>query len=94
MTNQHKQHIRTMRADGISVSEIARTIGLPRTTVQSFVCKEKTVASRKKSMQRDTCKNCGESIRVLEGHRPREFCSDYCRLRHWRSQRNRKGLCV
>jgi len=85
MTNQHKQRIQKMYDAGMSVSKIADTLGIPRSTVQSFLKKLKTEDDC------NACKNCGEAILITAGHRPRQFCSDYCRLRFWRSQRKHTG---
>lgn len=89
MTDIEKSKILKLRKDGLKPADIAEKLKLPRTTVQSFLSRNRTSAPRPvKTRSANKCKHCGMGINVVQGHRAREFCSDYCRLRYWRSQRN------
>lgn len=88
MTNNQKESILKMRLSGMSASQISDKVGLPRTTVTSYIAR----VQKEISPDQPACKHCGKPITVKKGYRQRLFCSDYCRLRHWRKKQNHEGV--
>lgn len=39
----------------------------------------------------DKCKNCGVEIIRNTGRRPKEFCSDSCRVKFWQKNKKKKS---
>ena len=67
--------------DKRAYSEIARTIGLPETTVKSY-CYRNPVTNPQPIPTGTVCPQCGKPI-VSGKFRPRRFCSDACRNKYW-----------
>lgn len=92
MTEFEKLKIAELYAVGNGYKKIAATLGLPHSTVKSFIKRQgKSMAETLAT----TCLNCGTPIVQLP-HRPlRKFCSDKCRSRWWCEHRdwlNRKAI--
>ena len=73
-----KEQVIKLRDKGLSFGEIAKELGISRSTVSS-------ICQRKKEKQQQGCKNCGVLLKQTSGHRQRIFCSDRCRKAYWRS---------
>lgn len=92
MTIEQQQRITRLRANGVSFSKIADMTGIPASTVKSFCARRSdhtqcpTVAPRG-----TTCNHCGRELLSSGGHRKREYCSDACRLKHWRAEKREEG---
>jgi len=84
MTDYQKTKILALRQGGANASQIAVKVGVPRTTIQSFLSR----AHIELDKENRRCKRCGEAFTVIPGHRPREFCSDNCRIQYWRKHRH------
>ena len=81
MTKEQKRLIDQYRQSGMKYSEIARTIGLPETTVKSY-CYRNPVTNPQPIPTGTVCPQCGKPI-VSGKFRPRRFCSDACRNKYW-----------
>ena len=81
MTENQKRLIDQYRQSGMKYSEIARTIGLPETTVKSY-CYRNPVTSPQPVPTGPVCPQCGKPI-TSGKFRPRRFCSDACRNKYW-----------
>lgn len=79
MTSQQKEQIAAMRRKGCTYAKIAEAAGLSINTVKSFCLRNPLT-----DINTELCKNCGAQISVLEHRRPRQFCSDKCRVAYWR----------
>ena len=81
MTLEQKHLIDQYRQSGMKYSEIARTIGLPETTVKSY-CYRNPISVPAPKSNEPICPQCGKPI-VSGKYRPRRFCSDACRNKYW-----------
>ena len=76
-TQAKKEQVINLRESGLSFGEIAKELGVSRSTVSS-ICKR---ASERTEYR---CKKCGVLLKQTNGHRKRVFCSDKCRKDWWR----------
>jgi len=93
MTDNHRDKIRRMRADGSSYSTIAAFLGISENTVKSF-CRRNglgsTVAKPMEMPEDDNhCKNCGKHVVQVPKQKPKKFCSQECRLIWWNANRDK-----
>lgn len=79
MTNHQKDRITAMRRKGCTYAIIAEATCISINTVKSFCLRNCLTDANTAS-----CKNCGTKISVSEHHRPRQFCSDRCKVAYWR----------
>lgn len=92
MTTTDKNQIIKLREEGLSFGEIAKRLGMSRSSVS-------TIYRRAQEQHVDRCKCCGLVIKQTAGHRQRLFCSDKCRIRWWRQNStnhaiNNKAVCL
>lgn len=78
MQNDQKSMISNMRKQGHSYKEIADQLSLSVNTIKSY-CR------RNNPENTVVCKQCGLPITIHKKSRPRQFCSDKCRMAWWRS---------
>ena len=83
MTNEQKEIIKTLRAQGQSVSQIESITGVSANTIKAFL--------RREQQKRARCKHCGQSITHLPGHKAKVFCDDACRRAWWKDHRDQVG---
>lgn len=77
MTDQQKEKMKELRAQGMGYKLIAKTLCIPIGTVTSFFNR----LSQTKNI--GVCQNCGVKIRQTKGHRQKKFCNEKCRY-EWR----------
>ena len=80
MTNQEKEKILMLKAQGTSFGAIAETLGLSVNTVKSYYRRE-----GKATM--NCCKQCGKPVEQKPRTRQKLFCSDNCRAAWWKKHR-------
>lgn len=76
MTSVQHQQIESLRASGQSYAQIARTLGIPVSTIKSFYSRRSPAAI---AVQKHVCKQCGAPIEQKNKSNPRLFCCDKCR---------------
>ncbi len=88
MTEQQKKSIRNLRRAGLSYAAIGEAMGLSANTVKSF-CRRESIDRPVLPDVRNgpVCKNCGEPLLMLPGHKPKLFCCDHCRWDWWNHHR-------
>ena len=86
MTDEQRSIIFTMRRQGHTYAEIAATLQVSINTVKSFYRRQNTIEFG----VGNACKNCGKPITVKEKCKPRQFCSDTCRISWWRQHTKSK----
>ena len=79
MNNQQKEKITAMRRKGCTYAKISEETGISVNTIKSYCLRNPLTESNTA-----VCKNCGEQISWLEHRKPRQFCSDSCRVKYWR----------
>lgn len=96
MTNEEKSAVRQLRLAGINYTQIAEKLGLPEGTVKSFCSRNqlRTADIGKMDSVSQFCKQCGKPLHYRLKKKPKQFCSDHCRLKWWNEHRgevNKKG---
>ena len=88
MRLQDKIVINNMRLEGHTPSVIAAKLGIPASTVRSFIHRTPEIPNTKQCLQ------CGKPVIQKKHRREKKFCSDYCRMAWWNSHQdavNRKA---
>lgn len=83
MTNEQKEQIAVLRRQGYGYSKIAQTLSISENTVKSY-CRRNGLCSDALN-NTAACKKCGKLIIIKEKCKPRQFCSDRCRVAWWNS---------
>lgn len=92
MTKEEKSTISRLRLAGENYARIAEKLGLPKGTVKSFCCRNNLKLGDIKQIDRnnsDSCKQCGKALNNVPKQKPKQFCSDECRLNWWNANRNK-----
>jgi len=103
MTTNQKQKALDMHRRGLTYTEIADTLGLPKNTVKTFcwrnkrlLCDASNAAGIKENKEtKNQCEHCGKPLEQRPKKKPRRFCDDACRLAWWKDNRdciNRKAV--
>lgn len=93
MTNKDKERILTLRQQGMTYAEIAKATGIRSGSIRTFCWR--AGASNNQQSSKGKCIECGAPIDVPSKTKPRKFCSDTCRLRHWeKNPGGRKSLLI
>ena len=82
MRLQDKIVINNMRMEGHTPSVIAAKLGIPASTVRSFIHRNPVVPNTKQCLQ------CGRPVVQPKGRREKKFCSDCCRMDWWNSHQD------
>lgn len=85
MTDLQKENIISLRSKGLSYTDIAASIGIPRETIKSFCRRNGMVKHITHSHNENTCRNCGSPIIQNPKARKKVFCSAACRTAWWKS---------
>ena len=94
MTEDQKNQIRQLRAQGLTINKIADGLGLNKDTVKTF-CRRNglngTAIDKRPHPSGDiqTCMECGKLIDQEPQRKKRRFCSDKCRIAWFNHNRNR-----
>ena len=81
MTNEQKEQIKVLRRQGYGYSKIAQNFSISENTVKSY-CRRNGLSSDALN-NTAACKYCGKPIIIKEKCKPRQFCSDRCRVAWW-----------
>lgn len=87
VTQQQKEQISKLRANGASFGKIASALGISINTVKSY-CKRNPISSEpmpapKSVVHPDRCPQCNALLEQSSGHRQKRFCSPKCRIAWW-----------
>lgn len=94
MTREQKQSAREMRWQGLSYTQIARTLELSVNTVKSFcrrknICLDAALADTARGARSGFCKRCGKRLEQTGKGRAKTFCNDECRYAWWNAHHER-----
>ena len=89
VTQQQKEQISKLRANGASFGKIASALGISINTIKSY-CKRnpilsEVVPSPKAVIHADRCPQCNAPLVQTPGHRQKRFCSHKCRVAWWKA---------
>lgn len=100
MTNEQREEIKKLRADGYGYNRVAKALGISVNTVKSF-CRRNNLTGRRMKPKTPAdeviglCKCCGISVEQNLGRKEKKFCSDKCRMKWWNNNLdkvNRKAM--
>ncbi len=109
MTQEQKRHIRQLRAAGEGYKRISTLLDIPVGTIKSFCRRDEADepavtdyrAPQKPEItienENPICPQCGTPVIRIPGRKKRVFCSEACRVAHWRTQAHADGkpaLCA
>ena len=86
MTREERMRVTELQKAGLGYRKIALITGINEYTVRGWVRRHPIV---KEDDNPNKCKNCGKPITIIPGHRPRQFCSDDCRMAWWAVNRDK-----
>lgn len=96
MTENEKHRIVELKVQGLGYRAIAKELGIAVSTVSSYLRRIKDV----EAISKQKCKCCGLELKQTKGHRQRVFCSDKCRIKWWKNNKEQlnkkkmiKNLC-
>ena len=88
MTTEQKNCIRELRDQGLSYVKVAAELNMSINTVKAFCQRHLRGITVQKAMSAviaGVCKQCGQPLIRRAKSKPRQFCSDACRLTWWKS---------
>lgn len=83
MRLQDKILINNMRLEGHTPSAIAAQLGVPASTIRSFIYRNPDIPNTKQCLQ------CGKPVMQKKHRREKKFCSDRCRMAWWNSHQEK-----
>lgn len=84
MNNSQIEKITLMRQQGASCAVIASTIGVSVNTIKSYCRRNKIEQTSVMADETSAfCRNCGAELHLLPKRKPKQFCSDKCRMSWW-----------
>lgn len=90
MTRDQKKEVeRLYENEGMSYGDIARMLGLPKSTVSSHIMRAKTKSSKaeiKEKTNHHHCIWCGKEIEIIYGKKQKKFCSKKCSNNYYRKK--------
>lgn len=87
MTAEEIKIVNGLQANGLGYKKISAVTGLPVNTVKAY-CRRHKVNSIVPEEPQAFCRGCGKPIKRIPMAKPRQFCSDECRMRFWNSHRD------
>lgn len=100
MTTQQEEQIRILREQGIGYRNIGNIVHLSRDTVRNY-CRSHNLNGyheavkrniKRMMMDKSVCSYCGAPIEQRHTGRPKKFCSDSCRLKWWKQNRDQMKI--
>jgi len=87
MTNEQKNQIAVLRAQGLGYKKVAQVLNLSVNTVKSF-CKRSQIFEPDRALPAvepsdGFCRQCGAPLMQQDGKKKIRFCSDGCRQKWW-----------
>ena len=87
MTTEEIQIINDLQQQGLGYKRIAALTSRPVNTVKAY-CRRHKVDTPTVEEPQAFCRGCGKPIHRIPQAKPRQFCSDVCRMRFWNSHRD------
>ena len=89
MTEFEKKKVADYQKQGLGYRRIAALTGISENTLKAWIQRHPMESDPSFSPPDGYCKNCGKPITIIPGHRPRQFCSDDCRMSWWAVNRDK-----
>ena len=88
MTENQKTRIEKMRHNGMEFRDIASAVGMTDAAVRMYCTRHDITPLMEKE---STCLFCGNPIERKDRGRKALFCSETCRVKHWRMLQKSDG---
>ena len=92
MTNDEKQIIKKLRAEGLGYKSIAAVLKIPVGTVRSF-CRREGFDGLIREIKELPCLWCGSPVVQNPKRKQKKFCSDKCRYKWWNAHPEKLNKC-
>ena len=76
MANDEKSKVLQLKEQGYGYKRISKELNIPLGSVKSILRREENSIINK-------CKNCGKSLKQIDGKKEKKFCCDKCRMQWW-----------
>ena len=89
MTHKEIETINRMLADGIKITEISKATGICANTIKTHYRRHRAAIDKLTVSPESLimCKGCNKPIAKNSVGKPKQFCSDKCRMSWWNSHR-------
>lgn len=87
MTAEEIKAVNDLQAKGLGYKKISSNTGIPVNTVKAYCRRHKDEAISSEKPQA-FCRGCGKPIQRIPQAKPRQFCSDACRMHFWNNHRD------
>ncbi len=84
MTADEVKIVTDLQRRGLGYKKIAGVTGIAVNTVKTF-CRRHRVEADIKDAPLTFCRTCGAALDTLPKRKPKQFCSDTCRMKWWNS---------
>ena len=88
MTQLEKQEIIKLKNEGRSYKQISDLTGICVSTIKSLCTRYQT----KQNELVYYCKCCGKKLVFTNGKKQKQYCSDTCRMRYWRNNKDKMNI--
>lgn len=85
MTTEEIQIVSSLQQQGLGYKKIASLTGISANTIKAYCRRHRVLAADE---MQAFCRGCGNPIQRIPQAKPRQFCSDACRMRFWNSHRD------
>lgn len=85
MTTEEINIVSDLQRRGFGYKKISALTGINANTVKAHCRRHKTEAAAPVDQTTAFCRGCGRAIEVVVKRKPRQFCSDACRMKWWNS---------
>ena len=85
MTEEQKQKVRQLRAQGFGYIKVSKELGISESTIKSFCRRDKQPLNTPLYF----CNCCGKPVEQNPKRKEKKFCSDACRMKWWNSHRDK-----
>lgn len=82
MTNDERKAVQSLQAQGHGYKKISAITGISADTIRTF-CRRNPVTPLEAPYPTSRCKNCGAVFDLIPKRKPKQFCSDACRINWW-----------
>ena len=82
MTTDEINIVRDLQRRGLGYKKISSLTGISVNTVKAY-CRRHKLDCVEAEITQTFCRSCGMAIEVVPKQKPRQFCSDACRMKWW-----------
>ena len=85
MTTEEAKIVSDLQQRGLGYKKISALTGIGVNTVKAYCRRHRAIEPKASDTTQSFCRACGKPIEVAMKQKPRQFCSDTCRMKWWNS---------